>query len=489
MDGDLDKDVLIGDLDYSNIVYLENGGTPDSAHMVAQVYAAPGNTKPVDMFSFNLARYLDVDNDDLEDLIVTPFEPIIDRPANYNSVWFYKNTGSSSAPFFTFQMENFLQKDMIDVGGGAYPVLADYDGDSLLDLFVGNFGYLDSTYYEFGNLYSIYRSQLALFKNIGTKTAPQFQLITKDFANLSQYKLCGIIPAFGDIDNDGDQDMIVGNKDGQLILFTNTAGAGNPMNFVLTQTVYQGINVGAYSAPTLASLNSDSLLDLIIGNRNGTLHYFKNTRTKTNPLFQYVTDSLGQVAVADNFYSYYGYSVPCFYKDSAGVLKLMVASESGFVTFYKDIENNLAGTFTLADTVSYNLSNKNLQIYEGIRSGVAVGDLNKDGYHDLIAGNFSGGLNYFKGVKPQIINALEIDSQKIIQDLSVNLFPNPAKDALTIVFDHIPTHSSLEVVITDIIGKKVYSSTVVHSQQLINIDIQKISYLYRKYTEKSTQYY
>ena len=40
-----------------------------------------------------------------------------------------------------------------------------------------------------------------------------------------------------------------------------------------------------------------------------------------------------------------------------------------------------------------------MEIDPGIRTAAAIHDLDQDGYLDLIAGNYSGGLNYFAGAE------------------------------------------------------------------------------------------
>ncbi|GAJ04451.1 unnamed protein product, partial [marine sediment metagenome] len=203
LDGDNDKDLVLGDVDYPNLIELINGGTPDEAFMISQDTSFPSNSLPVRQFSMPLANYFDVDNDGLKDLIVSPFDPSIITSRNYRSVWLYKNSGQNNAPVFTFQTNKFLQDETIDVGSGAYPVLFDYNYDGLPDLFVANFGYYQSSYYDdWLILYSNYISKIALFVNVGTDTVPAFELITRDFANISSIDLDGAFPTFGDMDGD-----------------------------------------------------------------------------------------------------------------------------------------------------------------------------------------------------------------------------------------------------------------------------------------------
>ncbi|NTW32388.1 MAG: VCBS repeat-containing protein, partial [Bacteroidetes bacterium] len=345
LNGDGLSDLLLGDVDYPGIIKLINGGSLSEANMVSQDTVFPSNTRKISLTSFPVPCFLDVDNDNKKDLIVSPFEGNQSLSENYKSCWFYKNIGTASSPVFEYQYNNFLQKDMIETGAGAYPILFDYDGDGLDDLFIGNYGILDSSYYSGGFLYSVLKSRITLYKNIGTTDTPAFQFITNDFANLAQLKLNAIVPAFGDIDGDGAAEMIIGRYNGTLDYYDNTAPYGSPMDMVLSQSDYMGINVGKYSAPQLVDLDKDSLIDLVIGEKNGNINFYKNTGSKTNPQFNLITDSLGGIDVTRHHLSNYGYSVPCFFKDSTDNFKLFLGSESGYIFYYKNIDNNLSGKF------------------------------------------------------------------------------------------------------------------------------------------------
>ena len=155
--------------------------------------------------------------------------------------------------------------------------------------------------------------RLLYFLNTGTADMQVFEKIHHDFALLSEFELTGIHPSFADLDGDGDEDMLVGNEDGTLFFYENTAGQGNTMNMVLRETFYFEIDVGNYSAPQLIDLNKDGISDLVLGERGGNLNYFQNTGTTESPEFQLVTDSLGKVNVTDYNYSLYGYSRPFFF--------------------------------------------------------------------------------------------------------------------------------------------------------------------------------
>lgn len=422
LDADGDKDLLLGDMDYPTLFKLINGGTPQEAHMVSQDTSYPANY-PVNLYSFPAPSYVDIDNDNIKDLIISPFDEKSYYPVSDNekSVWLYKNNGANNNPDFEYQKDNFLQDQMIEVGAGAYPVTFDYNADGLMDIFIGNFGYRDSSYYEYGTLYSTYRSQIALLENTGTINEASFKIVNMDFGGFSSLKQEALHPTFADIDNDGDYDLVTGCSEGTLLFFENTSQTAGEYSFSGPIENYQDIDVGDFSTPQLIDINRDGLIDLVIGNREGTLWYYKNTGTQNNPSFELISQNFGNVDVCNHNVSFFGFSVPCFFEGSNGAYKLFVGSESGKIFYYKDIEDNLQGSFTLFDG---NL----LYLYEGIRSGVAVHNFDNDEYPDLVLGNYAGGLTYYKGEEPPPLSVNEPYNTK--NNPLVKIFPVPASQYL-----------------------------------------------------------
>src|ERR1051325_8168480 len=111
--------------------------------MTSKIDSFPANGTHVNLSLFPAPFLLDVDNDGVKDLLVTPQN--IGQAENSKSVWFYKNTGTSSSPSYVLQSKNFLQQEMIDVGRGAAPAFFDFDGDVLVDLLIGNYAYVTQT--------------------------------------------------------------------------------------------------------------------------------------------------------------------------------------------------------------------------------------------------------------------------------------------------------------------------------------------------------
>lgn len=475
IDGDGLKDLLIGDTDFPNLIFLKNGGTVDSAHFISQELYFPTGTQGVDLFSIPVPAIIDINNDGVNEFIVSAFDPSPIISETKNSIWLYENVGSNDSLDLNLVQENFIQDRMIEHGSGAYPVFADYDGDGLMDLFVGNFGNRDSSYYEFGYLYSVFTSSISVYVNIGSATQPVFQLAEEDFAGLSSLGLQALYPAFADLDNDGDVDMVCGNINGTLIRFTNTAGAGNVMNMVLTDSTWLSIDVGQYSAPVLFDLTKNGLPDLIVGQRMGYLSYWQNTGTASVPVFTHITDTLGDVYTSDLTHSYYGHSIPFFYRNALNETFLFTGSHRGWLLLYDDIDDNLSGAFHLVDTLFVAQNSDKVKIVEGMRVSPAVFDLDLDGFPELLVGNYCGGISFFKGVSPPPDTVGIHHTELSLYQCTV--FPNPFHDRFSI---QIPTElSSLSVMIYSLQGKLMYleSFYAINKEVTIYPDLPKGMYI------------
>jgi hypothetical protein len=423
MDGNGVKDLLLGDVAYPSINFLTNGGTTVNSNslMISANPNFPANSTPVSMQLFPAAFWVDVDFDSKKDLLVAPNAKNVSE--NETSVLKYKNTISNTNPNFVFETKAFLQEDMIEHGTGSIPVLTDLDNDGLVDLFVANyFSYKPTLTKE---------SRIAYYKNTGSTNNPVFTFIDNDFLNLSQSGLgLRMVPSFGDLNNDGKKDIILGLENGTLCYLQNTTSGSIP-TFSTPITNYQDhvgqtINVGQFAIPQLFDLNQDGKLDLIIGKKTGEILYYQNKGTLTSPSFELINSNLGNVDVSTSI-SPDGFAVPHFFRN-LDTTYLMVGSLEGAIYFYDSIDENLASG-TGFRTISSNFLNQDKNI--GGYSACAVGDLDNDSNLDLIIGQDLGGLFFLEhdslsnlGLKNPFFTLPEI-----------HIYPNPAYDRITITSD------------------------------------------------------
>ncbi len=427
-------DLVLGDVAYTNLTLLTNGGTAPNTNsaMIAQDHLFPSNSTPASVQLFPAAYSVDVDFDGVKDLLVAPNARTVSE--NQKSVLFYKNTGTNSLPNFVFQTNEFLQKDMIDNGTGSIPVLVDQNGDGKKDLLVGN-------YFRYKPVLDK-ESSIMAFINNGTPSNPSFAQSATDFMQFSQANLgFRLVPTFGDLDGDNDVDLLLGKEDGTILRYTNNGGAGSPLSLVnpipLVDDSGNVIAVNTFAAPQLIDLNNDTLLDLVIGKKTGEIVYYQNTGTSATPVFTLMNNQLGNVDVAS---TPEGFAIPHFFNVN-DTLHLFVGAFDGKLHYYTDIDNKLAAgeSFSL-------VSHEFLGINVGAYSSFFVDDCDNDGKLNLFIGQDLGGVSH-----------LEVDptsSASIEEHLtpSIIAYPNPAKTILTLV----PTQKEetiISVTVLNVVGQ------------------------------------
>jgi gliding motility-associated-like protein len=199
----------------------------------------------------------------------------------------------------------------------AAPAYVDLDGDADLDLVVGD----------------EYTSYLRYFRNIGTQTKPYFLEIRNidpeypfgTISELDSYRN-HYVPAFADIDNDGDFDMLLGTDkynldyEGKTYFFQNIGTATAP-NFDLIDATnpFSNVETERMAYPTFVNFDGDGDMDLLLGgyqDESTLLKYYKNTGTASSPIF--VLDqnapNIGDLLLSVNNH-YTSYSAPNAFAD------------------------------------------------------------------------------------------------------------------------------------------------------------------------------
>jgi len=421
LDADADADLLLSDIDYPGLYALTNDGTTEEAHIGSYDTLFPQTTETARIFSMPVAAYIDVNNDGVKDLLVSTFDPSIYKSENKNSVWLYLNSGENNQPEFELFSKDFLQSDMLDFGSAAYPTICDFDNDGLEDILVGNYGYYRYSYYDDAHfLHSFFRSRIDFYKNTGSIAYPKFQLWQENIGDFWKESLLGLVPAIADLNDDGLKDILAGNSDGKLFLSVQLENG----EFEVVDNNYFEIDVGDFSYPQLFDLDKDGVNDLIVGEKNGNINYFHNDGTDQNPDFVFVTDSLGKVNVTDYSLSYFGYSTPNFFRLSDGTTKLVVGSEQGLIHYFDNIDGNLEGQFSLSDNLDKLLDTANVSFDRGLRTAAAVSYFGNETSLKMLTGNFAGGLEFFNGSS----DVLPGWNENTVIESRIKIYPNPATD-------------------------------------------------------------
>jgi hypothetical protein len=265
--------------------------------------------------------------------------------AEDGTLYYYQNTGSSTAPVYTAQTGTANPFNGIDVGRASTPTFADLDGDGDLDALIGRID---------GNLY--------YYQNTGSRTAPVYTAQTGtanpfngiDVGNASTSTLA-------DLDGDGDLDAISGEFWGTLKYYQNTGSRTAPVYIEQTGTAnpFNGIDVGFYSIPTLADIDGDGDLDAIIGEQNGTLKYYQNTGSSTAPVYTEQTGTANPFNGIDIGLN----NAPTFADiDGDGDLDAIIGEWEGTLKYYKNTSSSTVPTNSAPTAVS--LTNQQTAIAE-----------------------------------------------------------------------------------------------------------------------------
>ncbi|SFE67839.1 FG-GAP-like repeat-containing protein [Nitrosomonas sp. Nm166] len=243
IDNDGDLDAFVGEV-FNGTLFFRNTGTVSSPTFAAAV-ANPFGLSNVSFYAN--PTLADIDNDgDLDAFIGN---------ADGNTL-FYRNTGTVSSPAFAAAVTNPF--GLSDAGTQVSPTFADIDNDGDLDAFIGN---------SDGNI--------LFFRNTGTAGNPTFAAGIQNPFGLSDVGFLAN-PTFADNDGDGDLDAFIGNLDGNTLFFRNTGTATAPV-FAAASTNPLGLSdVDSNASPVFVDIDNDGDLDAFVGNRDGNTLFFLN---------------------------------------------------------------------------------------------------------------------------------------------------------------------------------------------------------------------
>ncbi|MFQ5648595.1 MAG: FG-GAP-like repeat-containing protein [bacterium] len=193
-------------------------------------------------------------------------------------------------------------------------------------------------------------------------------------------------PAFVDIDQDGDQDLFVGEYDGNLNFYRNEGTPSRP-KYRLLDGNYANIDVGENSSPAFTDYDGDGDADMIVGDFNGHLHLYRNDGTGWRTVWSY----LGPLKTANNRnIKVQSTATPTFADvDGDGDDDLTVGDIEGKLAVYRNVGD--------AGTPVWKVVSRN---YFGIDVG-SIGfpawvDIDRDNDLDLFVGNHENSIFFYQ---------------------------------------------------------------------------------------------
>jgi len=338
-DGDLDVVSGSGSAEDNELIAWQNDGTPFSGLWTQNDVGLTSNTIASVAFG-------DLDNDGDLDIVSGDFQGLV-------VAW--QNDGTPFTGTWT----------SIQVADQAWSVrvaLGDLDNDGDLDIVGGS----DSTEdYE-----------VSSWQNDGTPFSGSW---TQNDVGASSDTVNSV--ALGDLDNDGDLDIVSGSSTGEDYEVIAWRNDGTPFNGYWTPNDVGTPNVGTYPNPnvhsvTVGDLDSDGDLDIVSGNswQAAGVIVWQNDGTP----FSGFWDQHSPGSIVDTTYS-----VAVGDLDNDGDLDIVAGVESTAGNEVPGLENDgtpFSGTWTVIE-VGHSDSDVN---------SVAVGDLDNDGDLDVVTGSDSG---------------------------------------------------------------------------------------------------
>ena len=413
MDNDNDLDLIWGDFYQPGLFYLENYGTSvapdyDDSLMVTDF---PQGT---DFFTtgHNIARVVDFDLDGDGDMVVGVLSGAYGTEY-LNNLYYFKNNGT--AENWNFEMVTSRLLPGLDFVSGTHPTLTTNCNSNAVEIWIGtdsdsaNINWNGSIYY---------------LNNNGSAAEPT--LVgdgVKWFTQIGN----NLVPAFFNFNNDGGEELFVGEFNGKLYKIDQYQDYPFFCIFGDPEADFLNIDLSGRATPSFGDIDQDDDDDLAVGDKNGVIHIYWNQGSADSAVF----DSMSylNIDIGDN-------ASPCVLENG----HIIAGNEEGelYEITYLDSEELTAELRTDIPYMGRNLAPAALY-WDG------------ESEPDLVFGTHAGGLQYFRydstavGIKEEFLPTSFTVSQP---------YPNPFNNqfSITIILEK---RQMVDVQLIDIIGRNV----------------------------------
>ncbi len=413
MDNDNDLDLIWGDFYQPGLFYLENYGTSvapdyDDSLMVTDF---PQGT---DFFTtgHNIARVVDFDLDGDGDMVVGVLSGAYGTEY-LNNLYYFKNNGT--AENWNFEMVTSRLLPGLDFISGTHPTLTTNCNSNAVEIWIGT----DS---DSANLN--WNGSIYYLNNNGSAAEPA--LVgdgVKWFTQIGN----NLVPAFFNFNNDGGEELFVGEFNGKLYKIDQYQDYPFFCIFGDPEADFLNIDLSGRATPSFGDIDQDDDDDLAVGDKNGVIHIYWNQGSADSAVF----DSMSylNIDIGDN-------ASPCVLENG----HIIAGNEEGelYEITYLDSEELTAELRTDIPYMGRNLAPAALY-WDG------------ESEPDLVFGTHAGGLQYFRYDSTSV----GIEEDFLPTSFTVSQpYPNPFNNqfSITIILEK---RQMVDVQLIDIIGRNV----------------------------------
>lgn len=333
-------------------------------------------------------------------------------------VYWVENLGTTENPKYGKARKVMAGDLPVEVYGMPSPNFADFNGDDLPDLILGEF--LD---------------KFTFFENVGTRTQPEYapgrRLEHK--GKVISMDLQMIQPSAIDWDGDDHMDLVVGDEDGRVAFLKNTGRLVDevpefmPPKYFQQQAKY--VKFGALATPYSVDWDNDRDEDLIVGNTAGYIGFIENLGGYppkwAAPEYLAADGEVIRIMAGENgsiqgpAEAKWGYTVPTVADwNHNGLPDIIINSIWGRILWYENIGTPSEPKLAAAKPIEVKWQGKTpkplwnwwdpegKELVTQWRSTAQAIDLNRDGLTDLVALDQEGFLVFFE--RRQVDNELKL---------------------------------------------------------------------------------
>ena len=219
-----------------------------------------------------------------------------------------------------------------------------------------------------------------------------------------------------DWNDDGLDDIIVGDRQGGVHYFRRLLP--DTVFLIQEDSIHvdqKPLDVGHNSSPTVFDWNNDGLQDLIVGRTEGIpacLYLFLNTGSSGNPLFS-ATDTVRCAGEPIQIY----YSYPDFHDlNFDGLEDLIVGASNGNIHCFENTGTPSMPSFE--ELVLLRSNGEDINVGDYVRPTIC--DWNEDGIPDLLIGTGNGTVSFYPGLPGQSVEKTDDDKEGFFMSLGQN---------------------------------------------------------------------